>query len=173
MEFLCLFKAQTNATLPNRQTATAPDTLPDSLITMATFMSGQDPWCTDDNAMTASMYFCGGWTHLWDTIEMVLKNKLRPLFTKQRNPNITNEGRKDFHPVPLPRFDGSALDDSAKPWKNTDIYATSVLSWVVSRYKVCVVASSRKLRYYNIDTSSSLPTRSIWKRTSHFWSLLS
>lgn len=107
---------------------------------MATFMSGQDPWCTDDTGMTADMYFGGGWTHLWDTIEMVLKKKIRPLFTKQRNPNITNEGRKDFHPVPLPRFDGSALDDSAKPWKNTDIYATTVLSWIVSQYKVCVLA---------------------------------
>ncbi|KAJ5672200.1 hypothetical protein N7507_001327 [Penicillium longicatenatum] len=135
LEFLCLFKAQTSVTLPNCRTPTAPDTLPDSLITMATFMSGQDPWYTSDTQMIAEMYFCGGWTHLWDTIEMVLKDKLRPLFMKQRNPNITNEGRKDFHPVPLPRFDGSSLDDSAKPWKNTDIYATSVLSWIVSQYK--------------------------------------
>ncbi|KAJ6096126.1 hypothetical protein N7486_006872 [Penicillium sp. IBT 16267x] len=135
LEFLCLFKAQTNATLPNRRTPTAPDTLPDSLITIATFMAGQDPWCTDNTRQVAEMFFSGGWTHLWDTIEMVLRDKLRPLFMKQRNPNITNEGRKDFHPVPLPRFDGSALDDSAKPWKNKDIYATSVLSWIVSQYK--------------------------------------
>ncbi|KAJ5947219.1 hypothetical protein N7466_000234 [Penicillium verhagenii] len=130
-DFLLLMKAHTDCTFPNSGATTSPD----ALITIATFNSEQDPWTTPNTRKTLDMYYGNPWPDLWNTIERVLKEKLRPLFTKQRNPNITNEGRKDFHPVPLPRFDGSALDDSAKPWKNTDIYATSVLSWIVSQYK--------------------------------------
>ena len=72
----------------------------------------------------------------WDIITRLLKEKIRPLFTKAKNPAITSEGRKNFHPVPLSRFDGSILDDEMKPWKVRDIYATGVLSWIISQYKV-------------------------------------
>lgn len=110
---------------------------PDVILAMASFTSEQDPWTTERTVDEASMHLkvtlqWGKWT----MIERVLKEKLRPLFTKAKNPAITSEGRKDFHPVPRARFDGSVLDDSTKPWKNTDIYATSVLSWIVSQYEV-------------------------------------
>ncbi|OKP13357.1 hypothetical protein PENSUB_959 [Penicillium subrubescens] len=71
----------------------------------------------------------------WDLIARLLKEKIRPLFTKAKNPAITSEGRKNFHPVPLTRFDGSVLDDEMKPWKVRDVYATRVLEWIISRYK--------------------------------------
>lgn len=104
---------------------------------MASFTSEEDPWTTEDTVVESSMHLNvtlqrGKWT----VIERILKEKIRPLFTKTKNPAITSEGRKNFHPVPPTRFDGSALDDSTKPWKSTDIYATSVLSWIVSQYTV-------------------------------------
>lgn len=110
---------------------------PDVILAMASFTSEQDPWTTENSVNEASMHLettlqWGKWT----MIERVLKQKIRPLFTKAKNPAITSEGRKNLHPVPPSRFDGSALDDSTKPWKNTDIYATSVLSWIVSQYEV-------------------------------------
>ncbi|KAJ5737011.1 uncharacterized protein N7483_002136 [Penicillium malachiteum] len=105
-------------------------------MAMVTFATKQDPWTTDDTMGTASSHLrvAGQKGGLWATIEAILKEKIRPLFTKQRNPKITSEGRKNFHPVPLARFDGSVLDDSTRPWKNTAIYTTSVLSWIISQY---------------------------------------
>ncbi|KAJ5760546.1 hypothetical protein N7520_007702 [Penicillium odoratum] len=102
---------------------------------MATFVSSNNPWSTSLNKDRADIFLGGDFADFWNIIYKTLQDKIRPLFTKQRNPNITNEGRRDFHPVPLHRFDGSTLDDAAKPWKNTDIYATSALSWIVSLYK--------------------------------------
>lgn len=104
----------------------------------------------------------------WNLIARLLKEKIRPLFTKTKNPAITSEGRKNFHPVPLTRFDGSVLDDEMKPWKIKDVYATRVLSWIVSQYKV------RGHQFLDPCDFSQLirlsrPTKPIWKHTSLFW----
>lgn len=123
--------------LSDRSIARAPDVI----LATASFTSMQDPWSTKDSENEAAMHLSVTLQDdKWGSIEQVLKEKIRPLFTKTKNPAITSEGRKNLHPVPPTRFDGSALDDSTKPWKNTDIYATSVLSWVISQYKVCSLA---------------------------------
>lgn len=119
--------------LPDRSIASAPDVV----LAMASVVSERNPWTTRDTSVIAS-------THLDVTcqdgvfaiIETLLKEKIRPLFTKTRNPAVTSEGRKNFHPIPLSRFDGSVFDDSTKPWKSSDIYATSALAWIISQYKV-------------------------------------
>lgn len=135
LEFLVLLTAKTDGGMPGR----GPSNSPDVILAAITFNSKQDPWTTEDAKETASMQLdVTGQYGLWPIIEDILREKLKPLFTKQRNPNITSQGRKDLHPIPLPRFDGSALDDSMKPWKNTDIYASSALSWIISQYKVCI-----------------------------------
>jgi hypothetical protein len=72
----------------------------------------------------------------WDMVESMLKTRIRPVFAKNRNPAITESGRKNFHPVPLPRFDTSILDPETKPWKMNEAYITSVFSWIVNQYKV-------------------------------------
>lgn len=110
---------------------------PDVILAMASFTSEEDPWTTEDSLGEASMHLSVTLQEgKWPIIERVLKEKLRPLFTKAKNPAITSEGRKNLHPVPPSRFDASVLDDSTKPWKNTDIYATRVLSWVITQYEV-------------------------------------
>lgn len=110
---------------------------PDVILAMATFASEQGPWTTEDSESESSMHLnVTLQSDKWTVIERVLKEKLRPLFTKSKNPAITSEGRKNFQPVPPTRFDGSALDGSTKPWKDTDIYATSVLSWIIAQYEV-------------------------------------
>lgn len=124
--------------LTDRSIARAPDVV----LATATFNSMQDPWTTEDSESEASMHLkVSLQDDKWDALERLLKEKIRPLFTKSKNPAITSEGRKNLHPVPPTRFDGSALDDSTRPWKNTDIYATSVLSWIISQYEVCSLAS--------------------------------
>ncbi|KAJ5722330.1 hypothetical protein N7488_000365 [Penicillium malachiteum] len=133
IEFLHLLSAKINPCFNDREISQSLDVI----MAMATFATKQDPWATDDTIATASSHLsvAGQKGGLWPKIEAILKDKIRPLFTKQRNPKITSEGRKNFHPVPLARFDGSVLDDSTRPWKNTDIYATSVLSWIISQYE--------------------------------------
>ncbi|KAJ5159644.1 uncharacterized protein N7482_006648 [Penicillium canariense] len=98
---------------------------PDVVLAAACFTSEKDPWTTSDSHAEASMHLDVTLQYgQWVIIEQLLKEKIRPLFTKAKNPAITSEGRKNFHPVPLSRFDGSTLDDEMKPWKNSDIYAT-------------------------------------------------
>lgn len=119
--------------LRDRSVASSPDVI----LAVASFTSKQDPWTTEDSLMEAEMHL--GMTcqfDPWSIIERVLREKIRPLFTRTKNPTITSEGRKNLHPVPPTRFDGSALDDSTRPWKNTDIYGATVLSWIVSKYTV-------------------------------------
>ncbi|KAJ5098096.1 hypothetical protein N7532_005097 [Penicillium argentinense] len=109
---------------------------PGVIATMASFTSKEDPWITQtsmDSAETHINVSCQ--SGIWPIIERVLREEIRPLFTKTRNPAITSEGRKNLHPMPSAPFDGSKIDDSTKPWKNTDIYATSVLSWAISQYQ--------------------------------------
>ncbi|KAJ5083552.1 hypothetical protein N7456_012979 [Penicillium angulare] len=131
LEFIVLLTAKTDGGRPGRHSHSQ-----DVILAMVISTSMTNPWASEDAAEVASMQLgVTGQYGLWNTIEDILRDKLKPLFTKQRNPNITSEGRKDLHPVPLPRFDGSVLDDSTKPWKNTDIYATPALSWIVSQYK--------------------------------------
>lgn len=110
---------------------------PDAVTAMAIFTSEQEPWSTTETATEACMFInVACQDRMSSILERLLKEKIRPLFSKSRNPAVTREGRKDLHPVPLPRFDGSILDDSTRPWKNTDIYATSLLRWIVSQYTV-------------------------------------
>ncbi|CEJ58204.1 hypothetical protein PMG11_06870 [Penicillium brasilianum] len=118
--------------LSDRSIASSPDVV----LAAACFTEQKDPWTTEDSHDEASMYLDVTMQDgKWDLIARLLKEKIRPLFTKAKNPAITSEGRKNFHPVPLSRFDGSILDDEMKPWKFRDVYATRVLSWIISRYK--------------------------------------
>ena len=122
------------------------DNTPDIIIALASFVSEQDPWTLPEIHTRATILLKTQFTSLrtdpdssiafWATIEDILKQKVRPLFAKTKNPAITASGRKNFHPVPLPRFDASVLDPETKPWKNQDVYATTVLSWIVSQYQV-------------------------------------
>ncbi|KAJ6108971.1 hypothetical protein N7512_008808 [Penicillium capsulatum] len=108
---------------------------PEIITAMAIFTSEKEPWSTKDTAMNASAFLDVTCQHQRGLVlERLLKEQIRPLFSKSKNPAITSEGRKNLHPVPLPRFDGSILDDSIKPWKNTNVYATSLLRWIVSQY---------------------------------------
>ncbi|KAE8400909.1 hypothetical protein BDV37DRAFT_274040 [Aspergillus pseudonomiae] len=117
----------------------------DVVIALASFSSTEDAWTTQE-AFTCATTLLDAFasatatnpemnTKFWSVIERILKDRIRPLFAKTRNPAITSAGRKNFHPVPLPRFDASILDPETKPWKIQDIYATTVLSWIIQQYK--------------------------------------
>ncbi|KAJ5811518.1 CCA tRNA nucleotidyltransferase mitochondrial [Penicillium riverlandense] len=116
----------------------------DPILALASFTSTEDPWTTADsfaNATAALQVYSHATgseneAALRSTLQQILKEKIRPLFTRTRNPAITGAGRRNFHPVPLARFDASILDDEARPWKGSDLYATAVLGWIMAQYPV-------------------------------------
>ncbi|KAL4797871.1 hypothetical protein BDV19DRAFT_377359 [Aspergillus venezuelensis] len=132
---LCAIEAL-NSVLPLRKT----EAVEDVIMTVASFTSEADPW-TRDNTHESSRRILKDFietsdsSFYWATIKSILKTRVRPLFAKSKNTAITESGRKNFHPVPLPRFDLSILDPETKPWKNRDAYIVTVFSWVLSQYK--------------------------------------
>lgn len=131
------------ALLPIQKVANAPEVI----LALASFASENDPWTTKDSFAKPTTLLASyviearseDSRSFWSVVEYILKERIKPLFTKTRNPAITAAGRKNFHPIPLPRFDASVLDPETKPWKIRYVYATTVFSWVVSQYLVCLV----------------------------------
>ncbi|PWY87066.1 ATP :tRNA-specific tRNA nucleotidyltransferase [Aspergillus sclerotioniger CBS 115572] len=117
--------------------------VPDIILALASFTSEADPWTTEESRATSTELLerfnkatrSTPDASFWSILEVILKERIRPLFTKTRNPAITAAGRKDFHPIPLPRFDMSVLDPESKPWRAHDIYSVTVLSWIVVQYQ--------------------------------------
>ncbi|KAH2528728.1 hypothetical protein KXW40_003505 [Aspergillus fumigatus] len=115
----------------------------DVITALASFTSEQDSWTTQDSYMKTREILENFVTNahseadssFWSLIERILKERIKPVFAKTKNPAITAEGRKNFHPVPLPRFDASIIDPATKPWKISAVYATTVLAWVIAQYQ--------------------------------------
>ncbi|EAW19236.1 Tti2 family protein [Aspergillus fischeri NRRL 181] len=115
----------------------------DAITALASFTSEQDSWTTQDSYMKSRKILETFVTNVhgesdsffWSLIERILKERIKPVFAKTKNPAITAAGRKNFHPVPLPRFDASIIDPATKPWKISAVYATTVLAWVIAQYQ--------------------------------------
>ncbi|KAJ5200576.1 hypothetical protein N7491_008620 [Penicillium cf. griseofulvum] len=125
------------AGLPNGK----PDNAADILLAGACFANEQNPWATSESYNAASMLM-SVWVQdtrrantFWPAIDFILRDRIRPLFAKTKNPAITSAGRKNFHPQALPRFGSIDIDSPAKPWKTSDVYVAAVLSWILSQYQ--------------------------------------
>ncbi|KAL6231130.1 hypothetical protein BDW75DRAFT_233875 [Aspergillus navahoensis] len=125
-----------NTLLPFEQS----ECVSDVVLALASFSTDMNAWNTHE-AFTASVAMLRDFAEraepssFWMTVESILKSRVRPLFAKTKNPAITESGRKNFHPIPLPRFDLSILDPETKPWKMHDAYITTVFAWIISQYK--------------------------------------
>lgn len=109
--------------------------------TLLSFTSPHDPWTTStslQDAVTILRSYMEPETRLkcWHILERVCESKIRPIFAKTKTPAITASGRKKLHPLPQPRFDESLFDPETKPWKHKDVYATTVLEWILAQYTV-------------------------------------
>ncbi|KAL4787993.1 hypothetical protein BJX76DRAFT_345261 [Aspergillus varians] len=112
----------------------------DIIIALASFTSETEPWTTHESYTTSTALLKefverSEPSSFWRTIESILKTRIRPLFAKTKNPAITESGRKNFHPIPLTRFDLSILDPESKPWRMHDVYITTAFSWIINQYK--------------------------------------
>lgn len=109
--------------------------------TLLSFTSPYDPWTTStsvQDAVISLQSYMEPETRLkcWHILERVCESKIRPIFVKTKNPAITASARKNLHPLPRPRFDESLLDPETKPWKHKELYATTVLEWILAQYTV-------------------------------------
>jgi hypothetical protein len=113
----------------------------DILNLLASFTSEADPWTTTQTCKQAAQLLESS-MQPQSTISScsivgdLLKENVRPIFAKTKTPAITAAGRRNFHPIPQSRFDSSFLERETKPWKFQDVYATTVLEWVVSQLNV-------------------------------------
>ena len=64
-------------------------------------------------------------------VNHLLRLTIRPLFSKSQHPAVTAQGRKVTTKVLPKRFDLEEPDEVAKPWKNKESHAISLLHWVV------------------------------------------
>ncbi|KAF5016567.1 hypothetical protein F66182_11711, partial [Fusarium sp. NRRL 66182] len=109
------------------------------VTTLLSFTSPHDPWTTNtslQDAVTILRSYMEPETRLkcWHVLERICESRIRPIFAKTKNPAITASGRKNLHPLPQPRFDESLFDPKTKPWKYKDVYATTVLEWILAQY---------------------------------------
>jgi len=66
----------------------------------------------------------------------LLRERIKPLFAKSKNPAVTPAGRKAITPLPVPIEHG--VDEvEIKPWKYGDCYIVTVFEWVLQQLDVC------------------------------------
>ncbi|OKL57808.1 hypothetical protein UA08_06966 [Talaromyces atroroseus] len=111
----------------------------DILMSLSSFTSLHDPWTTSTsvNDALAVLELCmqpERRSRCWPILERICESNIKPIFAKTKNAAITATGRKNLHPLPRQRFDDSLFDPESKPWKHKDVYATTVLEWILRQY---------------------------------------
>lgn len=119
----------------------------DTILTIISFTAPAltDPWTTQETCEVARDLLSQQLLHNFnqsDLIETVLKEYLRPAFSKSRPKTVTASGRKAEFPEEDDPHRGLA-DDSGevKPWKYEDHRAIAVFHWVVLTSDVSLATS--------------------------------
>lgn len=119
----------------------------DTLLTVISFTDPAvaDPWTTQEACDIARELLSQQLLHHFnqlDLIETILKDYLRPAFSKSRPKAVTASGRKAEFPEEDDPHRGLADDTrEVKPWKYEDHRAIVVFHWAVLNTDVSLVAS--------------------------------
>lgn len=119
----------------------------DTLLTVISFTAPgvTDPWTTQETCDTARDLLSQQLLHKLnrsDLTETILKEYLRPAFSKSRPKAVTASGRKAEFPEEDDPHRGLADDTKeAKPWKYEDHRAITVFHWMVFTAEVSLSAS--------------------------------
>ena len=98
---------------------------------LASFTELRDPWTTDackDLADSLLEQCIKSSQNVQAFIIRLLREKVKPLFAKSKNPNVTEAGRKAISPLPVP-IEHSIDETALKPWKYRDVYIVTVFEW--------------------------------------------
>lgn len=119
----------------------------DTLLTVISFTAPAvaDPWTTQETCEIARDLLSQQLLHKFnqsDLIETILKEYLRPVFSKSRPKAVTASGRKAEFPDEEDPHRGLADDTKeVKPWKYEDHRAIAVFHWVVVTTDVSLATS--------------------------------
>jgi hypothetical protein len=110
----------------------------DTLLTVISFTAPAvpDPWTTQEACLIARGLLSQQLLHKFnqsDLIETILREYLRPAFSKSRPKAVTASGRKAQFPEEDDGPHRGLADDTkdVKPWKYEDHRAIAVFHWVV------------------------------------------
>lgn len=103
------------------------------LTCLASFTNLDDLWTCSEarehaHVLSEEYAACKGKSTL---LTGILQERIKPLFAKQKNPAVTQQGRKAIGPLSSAATACSDLDDEANPWKYRDPYIVTVFQWVL------------------------------------------
>lgn len=134
------------------------ETLVAALTSLAIYTDDRKPWTSKAISHAASALLddmTSGLPHtsLSTVLECILRQRIKPLFAKVKNWNITAQGRKAMGVGTVrAAYDdngGSAFgEQAAKPWKFDKRYIMTVFRWVVMKMNVCLPILFPSFSYY-------------------------
>ncbi|KAL9104139.1 MAG: hypothetical protein Q9163_000886 [Psora crenata] len=104
---------------------------------IAAFSDPSDPWTSQEAFEEASglidrlrWSLSQGVADFADLLALLLRDRIKPAFAKQKNRKITQQARKAIDPLPTT---SAAIDDEpdSKPWKYRQVYLVTVLGWIL------------------------------------------
>ena len=119
----------------------------DLVMCLASFADERDPWTTPEAYSYAQDLLQklmephgieGSLEQTQDLLAALLEKRVKPLFTKTKNPVITQQGRKAHHPLPV-STDFSEMEVETKPWKFRVAYITTVFGWILGELNVSML----------------------------------
>ena len=112
----------------------------DFITCLASFTGAHDSWTTPEaykyaTNLLQTLMGPDDDKAVQDLLAALLEKKVKPLFTKTKNPAITAQGRKAIHPLPAaPDFSDSEVE--IKPWKFRAAYIITVFGWILGHLDV-------------------------------------
>jgi len=104
---------------------------------LAAFSDPEDAWNCVETSKAASLLWesikvCKAPKSLAALLTQMLRERIKPAFTKTRDTRITDQARKAIDPLPSSST-GHADDATSKPWKYRDVYLVRVLRWILDQ----------------------------------------
>lgn len=115
----------------------------DLVLALASFTYAFDPWTTPASYSLANALLAiyvpplrADASRFAALLDGLLRERVKPLFAKAKNPVITPAGRKAITPLPV-AMEWSGDEVEMKPWKYGDCYVVTVFEWVLKQLDVC------------------------------------
>jgi hypothetical protein len=116
-------------------------------ITLVAFSSPKNPWSTPDCSRLANTIFHQYlspsnsqkpvFAILHTTLNSLLLNTIKPLFSHTPHPHIPPSARKTAYPQPSTKWTAlDFTDPSTKPWKYSSVWAVPALHWLIAQYRL-------------------------------------
>lgn len=121
------------------------------IVSLAAFTDERDSWVAAEACHTATDLLQA---YLDDTRQTkgefpsvagaLLKDHIRPLFAKSKNPAITSKGRKNIRTVQA-GYDLNLVDPESRLWKYRYPYIVSLFRWILQNINVRVLSEEYRI----------------------------